>query len=324
MPCVVASPSVSRSVIHVYHERAEMLRDRVVRAAPDTDVIALTDRDQLRACIGQIRALFAPVPPRDGWSSAHSLRLIQILGVGADMLLPSPDLPARVEIAGVRGLFAPEVAEHVAMMMLALCRRLPEFLDMQRQRKFEQRPVDVVSGKHLVIVGMGEVGQRVARTASALGMRITGVCRRVRDVPHVDRVVGAQSLAQVLPTAEFLVVAAPRTPDTEGMLDAEAVALLPEGAFVINVARGGIVDEVALVERLRSGHIAGAALDVFEREPVIEDSPLWDAPNLIITPHSAGLGRGYISRCVDVLLENVRRLEGGEPRLHLVDRDLGY
>lgn len=321
---MVGSRSVSRRVIYVYHEQAASLAERVAKRAPGAEVVALCDRDQLAARIGEIEVLWAPTPPRDGWVGASELALIQILGTGADTLLPSSDLPERVEVAGVRGLFAPEVTEHVIMMIIALARDLPELLSRQRERRFQQRTMGRVEGREVTVLGMGEIGRRVGRAAAALGMKVTGVCRTPRDVPHVDRVVASGELHDVLPGTEFLVVAVPRTPATTGWIDAEALAALPAGAFAINVARGGIVDELALADALRSGRLAGAAFDVFDSEPLAADSPLWDLPNLIITPHVAGLGKGYIDRCIEVLFENVRRLDTGQPRLHLVDRDAGY
>lgn len=298
--------------IHVYHERAEVIRAAVLAAAPDREVIALASREALAAAMPAIEVLFAPDPPRAGWAGAARLRLIQLLGAGVDQLLPSPDLPAQVEVAGVRGVFAAEVAEHAIAMILALRKRLPELLDDQRARRWRQRPRGSVAGEAVTVVGAGEIGGRVARLCEALGMRVTVVSRTRGD------------LAAALDGARYLVVTAPLTPGTANLIDAAALARLPAGAFVIGVGRGGVIDEAALDAALRSGRLGGAALDVFVDEPLPPEHPLWTAPGMIATSHVAGYGERYVERCVQVLLENVAALEAGAPRRGLVDRAAGY
>jgi len=322
---VVAFPAVTRLSIHVYHGQAAHICERV-RAAADVDreVIALTDRDQLRAAIADVQVVFAPMPPRDGWADAGNLRLIQLMGAGVDQLLPSPDLADHVEVAGVRGVFAPEVAEHAVGMMVALCRRVPELLELQKQHVFDQRSTQALHGKNVVVLGLGEIGRRIARVATALEMQVIGVSRRGQPCADVHEVLPVEQLASALPRADYLVVAVPHTAQTDQLIDGNALSLLPPGAFVVNVARGGIVDEAALCGALASGGLAGAALDVFEEEPLPNTSSLWDTPNLIITPHMAGYGRDYTGRCIAVLLDNVRRLEQQTPRRCLVSRALGY
>lgn len=324
---MVASSSVTQRVIHVYHDRqVDWIAEPVRVAAPEREVRTLCGREALAEALPAIEVLFASSPPRTGWARADKLRLIQILGVGCDMLLPSPDLPAAVEIAGLRGEFAPEVAEHAVAMMLALEKDLPHWHAEQSACHFRQRPVPRLAGKTCVVLGLGAVGRRVARVAAAMDMSVIGVRRRVdaEGVPDVARVVSVDELDRVLPRADVLVIAVPRTPATEGLFDAARLARLPRGARLVNVGRGGIVDESAVAELLHQGHLAGAAMDVFATEPLPADSPLWTAPGSIVTPHIAGLGEGYVARAVEVLLDNVARLERGEPRLHLVDRARGY
>jgi phosphoglycerate dehydrogenase-like enzyme len=315
--------AVAPSVIHVYHEGASRIGDVVRRAAPDREVVVWTRRADLVAGLADVEVLFAPMPPRDGWAGARRLRLLQLAGAGVDILLPSPDLPPYVEVAGARGVFAAEVAEHVIASLLALVRRLPELLDQQRERRWKPRARPSVVGETLVLLGVGEIGRRIARAALALDMRVVGVSRRGRPLAGVETV-PVDRLAEVLPAAHTLVVATPLTPSTAHLIDAAMLRRLRPGAFLINVARGGIVDEDALAEALAAGRLGGAALDVFATEPLPADSRLWTAPGLIVSPHIAGHGERYFERCVDILVENVRRLETGEPRTHLVDRIFGY
>lgn len=314
-------------MIHVYHESAEYLAKLVADAAPGRSVVALGSPAALADALPAIEVLFAPAPPRTGWSAARSLRLIQLLGVGADTLLPSPDLPAAVEIGVMRGVFASDVAEHALALMLAHARRLPELLELQRSHRYFATPRPTLAGQHLVIVGHGAVGQRLARAARALDMQVTAVSRTGRSAPAGAEgvtIVAADRLADVLPAAAYVVIACPLTPATRGLFDAAMLARLSSRAYVICVARGGIVDEAALLDALSAGKLGGAALDVFAEEPLPATSPLWEAPWLTITPHVAGLGDRYLERCIEALLTNVSALDAGRPRTGLVDRHVGY
>ena len=318
-------PGVRRRPIHVYHPGAERVAG-VIRAkcAPDRPIVPIAERAALRAALPDVEVLFAPVPPRDGWSTARRLALLQLAGAGVDHLLPSPDLPPDVPVAGIRGVFADEVAEHVVLMLLALVRRLPELLDQQRKREWRTRPVARLSGRRLVVLGLGETGRRVAARAAALGVTVRGVRRRPEPVPHVEEVLPPSRIAEALAGADALAVCAPLTPETRGLVSAEALAALAPGAFVVDVSRGGLVDEAALIDALDAGALGGLARDVFEDEPLPADSPFWDAPNTIVTPHLAGYAEDYLAHAVDVLLDNVDRLERGAPLTHLVDRRAGY
>jgi len=311
-------------VIHVYHESADYLATLVERAAPDRRVVRLTSRAALAAALPEIEVLFAPTPPRDGWAHATRLRLVQLLGVGADTILPSPDLPAAVEIAGIRGAFAADVAEHALALVLAHARRLGELAELQRTRTFSATPRRTLAGQRLAIIGYGAVGQRLARAARALDMNVRAVSRSGTSRGDGVEVAPASAIAEVVASAHYIVLAVPLTPATRGLVDATLLARLRYDAYVINVARGGIVDEAALAAALTAGTLAGAALDVFAEEPLPGASPLWQVRNLVITPHVAGLGEHYIERCVGALLDHVTALEADRPRGGRVDRDVGY
>ena len=301
-------------LIHVHSPTPEPLVRALTARAPHQRVELVTTRAELAAALPEIEVLFAPLPPRDGWASAKKLRLVQLLGVGADSILPSPDLPADVEIATLRGVFAAEVSEHAFAMMLAHVRALPTLFARQRERAWVQFASGTLANKTLGVVGLGAIGTRVAALGRAFGMRVLGVRRRS----------GAAELDAVLAESDFVVVCVPKTPETTRLFDRARFARMKPGAFLVDVARGGVVDERALGEAIEAGHVAGAALDVFDEEPLPEASPLWSTPNTFITPHIAGWGLDYVGRAVDVLLENVARLERGEPRVALVDRRAGY
>jgi len=312
------------AVIHVYHERAARIRDAILALEPGRTVVGLCTPDELAVALPELDVLFAGLPPRTGWAEATRLRLLQLMGAGADGLLPSPDLPAHTVIAGARGVFATEVSEHALALVLASCRALPTLFARQAERVWRQFETGTLAGETMCVVGLGEVGRRVARAAAALDMRVLGVRKHPEPVAYVERVVGPDRLGEVLRESRWVVLALPLTAETKRLIDARALAELPERAVVVNVGRAGVVDEGALAAALASGRLGGAALDVLDDEPLPPESPWWTAPNTIVTPHVAGVGRNYVQRVIEVLLDNVARLDAGEPLAHLIDRERGY
>jgi phosphoglycerate dehydrogenase-like enzyme len=322
--------------LHVLHPRRATIEEAVARVTMERSldeacdeaigeaIVVWTDPAELAARIDEVELLLVSAPPRGPWAGATRLRLIHLAGVGAESLLPAPDLPERVRIASARGLFAAEAAEHAVAVMLAVLRGIPQLVDRQRARRWQRDPADRVEGKTLGILGLGTIGQRVARVARALGMRVIATRRSGASHPDADEVLTPTRTAELLARADVIVVALPSTPATHGLLDGPALAGCRAGAVLINIARGGIVDEQALAQALAEGRLAGAALDVFEREPLPPDSPLWDAPNLLVTPHCAGFARDYAARLLVRVLDNVARLRSGAPLLGEVDRVRGY
>ena len=293
-------------MIHVYHESdAEQIGGAISWAGCDHEIAIVESSAALAAQLPEIEILFAADPPREApWQDARRLRLLQMMGAGVDQLLPVPTWPATARIANARGLFAAETAEHALALMLALRRALPTFVARQQARVWRAFGSGSLDGFIACILGGGAMGTRVARATEALGMgvrvvRRTGFTRAAFD----DALRGAQ----------WLVVCVPLTAETRGLVDARALSLLANGAFVVNVARGGIIDEGALLGALESGELGGAALDVFDQEPLAPESPWWTAPNTIVTPHVAGYGLRYTQRTIARLLANVRALESGAP-----------
>jgi len=314
--------------IHIFHGISRELSEALARPLrarlPDREVVIWTHEDELRAGIGEIEALLAFRPPRGVWAGATRLRLFQMMGAGVDALLPAPDLAESVRIANARGIHGPHMSEFALAMVLALAKRVPRALEQSRDRLWKQYGVDTIAGRTLAILGLGSIGAAVAETASRLGMRVIGTQREPKATPHVAEIVRPELTEQVLRAADFVVVLVPLTPETRGSLGARELAWLRPSAYLINLARGGIVDENALAEALRAGRLAGAAIDVFAEEPLPASSPLWDAPNTILTPHVAGLGPGYMERLTEIFAENLGRIENGLPLRNEVDRARGY
>ncbi len=309
------------TTVHVYHAQGANVCAAVRRRDTSLDVRAIEDEATLLATVPDLAYLLAARPPRFGWSRASRLRLLQLMGAGVDHVLPSPDLPGHVSIAGARGLFAAETAEHAIAMLLALWRGLPALVDRQRERRWRPFASHALEGRTMCVFGLGEVGRRIARTARALGMHVIGVRRTSRPCPDVHAIA---SLPEALPFADVLMVAAACTSATRRAIDAAAIATMPHGAVIVNVARGALLEERAVFDALRRGALGGAALDVLEEEPPGPEHPAWTTPNLLITPHQAGLGVDYVDRVVDRFVDNVQRIERGEPPVGLVDHEHGY
>ena len=314
--------------IHIYHGISRELSEALARPLrarlPDREVVVWTREEELRAGIGEVEALLAYRPPRGLWAGATRLRLFQMMGAGVDALLPAPDLPRSVRIANARGIHGPQMSEFALAMVLALAKHVPRAFEQSRERIWKQYPVDTIEGKTLGILGLGAIGSAVAEKASALGMRVVGTQREPKPTPHVAEVVGPEQTERVLRESDFVVVLLPLTPETRGSLGAQELASIRPSARLVNLARGGIVDEDALAEALHAGRLAGAAIDVFAEEPLPPLSPLWSAPNAILTPHVSGLGPGYMDRLTEIFVENLERIESERPLHNEVDRARGY
>ena len=250
------------------------------------------------------------------------LKFIQVCGAGYDQFDANAIGGRGIKLANASGCNTNAVAEHALALILGLTRQLHGARDNQRKRHWRgmigeiERREEEVAGKTLLIFGAGAIGARVATLAKAFGMRVEG-CRRdpaagdaVFDAVHPS----ADFLAQV-PRADIVMLCCPLTPETANIVDAEALALMKADAYLINVARGGCVEEGALVDTLRRGAIAGAGIDTTDPEPLCPDSALWDLDNVLLTPHTAGETRGYEDSVIDILIENIERLERGDSPL---------
>lgn len=263
---------------------------------------------------------------------APRLRWIQATSAGIGQLVRRLGYPARIPglvITTASGVHAQPLAEFCLLSMVAFSRGIFRMVRDQGRRHWERYAGSDLAGRTLVIVGMGRVGRAVARVSRGLGMRILGVRREVSEAVDpatldLDELVGPRELATVLARADYLVLSAPHTPETEGMIGARELALLPQGAVLINIGRGALVDEEALIAALRSGHLGGASLDVFAEEPLPGESPLWDMPNVLVSPHSGSTSDRENERLTDLFCDNLTRFLAGEPLLNVLDADRLY
>lgn len=253
---------------------------------------------------------------------AKRLRFIQSITAGYEGI-QAYGVPAGVIVANAGESWSPGVAEHGMAMLLALTKRLPQYVVNKAQHTWDRSPsqqTGSLEGQTLVIAGFGSIGRDFARRAKAFGMRVIGVSRTAKPDPAADEVCGVAKFSSVLACADVVLVAAPYSKATHHMIGAGQLAACKHGALLINVARGGLVDQVALAAALHSGQLGGAALDVTSPEPLQVDDPLWNCPNLIITPHVAGacgpVGRARLAKFIG---ENVERFVAGRPVTHVVE-----
>jgi phosphoglycerate dehydrogenase-like enzyme len=259
------------------------------------------------------------------WPSAERLRWIQTASAGVDALLFPGLVDSDVVITNASGIFDAAIAEWVVGMVVLFAKGVLRVLERQRRHEWLHELTEPVAGRRMVVLGVGGIGRAVGRNADALGMRIRGVGRRTRPNDDVFGVVlGADELHEALGWADYVVNALPGTPETRHLVDARAFAAMRPGARFLNVGRGSTVDEEALVEALRAGRLSGAALDVFEHEPLPADSPLWDLPNVVVFPHMSGDYAGWRESVVELFLENLGRFLKGQPLRNVVDKRLGY
>jgi len=238
------------------------------------------------------------------------LRWIQALTTGVDPLYTLA-LPAAVTVTSARGIHGPQMAELALLGMLSLYRDFPRMLANQRTRAWRRWPQRLLHGKTVVIVGVGAISEQLAVRSRAFGMRVAGVSGRTR-VDGFDELFPRERLHAAAAQADFLVLVTPYTPATHHLIDAGVLAAMRPTSYLLNIARGKVVDEAALIEALRARRIAGAALDVFATEPLPADSPLWEMDNVIVTPHIGGMSDIYAEQILPVLLHNLGRFLAGD------------
>ncbi len=256
---------------------------------------------------------------------APQLKWVHVIGAGIEHLQPLDWLPPGVVLINNRGVHAPKAGEYGLMALLMLNSAMPQLITQQRAHRYQEIFTGTLAGKTLLIVGLGEMGGAVARAAQPHGLTIRAIRRNGEDSPLVDAVHRPDALDALLPQADFLLLTTPLTEETRGLIDRRRLALMKPSAGLINMSRAGVVDYAALAEALTGGRLAGALLDVFDPEPLPPDSPLWEVPNLIMTPHvSSDDLEAYIPRTLDLLFENLRRHLAGEPLRNRVRPELGY
>jgi phosphoglycerate dehydrogenase-like enzyme len=315
--------------------------DRIREAAPGARIVTLSREGLTDEPVDDVEVLLRGWLSSDAFdrllARAPRLTWVHSASAGVERAMTPAARERGVVITNARGVFSRPIAEYVLMMILAVSRRLPGLLELQRERTWQ--PLEGVELRDVTvgIVGLGSIGRAVGALATAFGCRVVAVRRRseqgatagLTETPSfgevmLERVGGPETLPQLLAESDFVVLAAPLTPETEDMIDAAALAAMKPTAWLVNVARGRLIDERALLNALRDGTIGGAILDTFRDEPLAPSSPFYDLPNVIVTPHTSWSSGRVLDRSVELFCDNLRRYAAGEPLLNVVDPTAGY
>lgn len=311
----------------------ESFAQRLRAEFPQMEIVRLTNYAGIETKIADADVLFTQSLTAEQFLSAKKLRWIHSPAAAVHLFMYPELINSDVILTNARDVHAPVVAEQVMAMMFAIARRIPESVRFQLKHVWAQgifwdeglSPTEL-GGATLGLVGLGSIGRNVASRASAMGMKVIAV-REHADRPkpeHVDEVLPTSQLDKLLSRSDYVVLSPPVTPATRGMIGRAQLAAMKKDGYLINVGRGPLVDEAALIEALREHRIAGAALDVFDQEPLPPDSPLWDLENLLILPHTGGMTNKMWDRHYAVFAENLRRFLSHQPLLAVVDKKLGY
>ena len=307
--------------------------EQIRRDFPQHTISEAWDRDAVRRLLPEADAAFTPFVDRDIFPSASRLKWVQSPAVGVGSLMFPELLASPVVITRARGIRARAIAEHVLGVTIALARRLPIAMRAQvahrwAQDELEGATVDVrtLEGQRMGIIGLGAIGLELVKIAAPFGFRISAIRRRAGEPKPqgVDEVWPLDRLPDLLAASDVVVLALPHTPETKRLIGKRELDRIKRGALLVNVARGKLVDDDAVIEALRDGRLGGAALDVFSEEPLGPASPYWDLPNVLVTPHTSGAMQDYWTPLVALFTDNLRRFEKGEPLRNVVDKKAGY
>jgi phosphoglycerate dehydrogenase-like enzyme len=276
---------------------------------PQAEILVVTDfrTDLLERC----------------WPAQHKIKWVHATSAGVDALLFPALLKSDLQLTNARGVFDLGIAEYVLGAVLLFAKDTLGNLRHQRAHEWRHRETELISGKQALVIGAGSIGGEVARVLSALGLQVTGVARSAREAPYFKQVVGNDEFEKHLPSADYVVLTAPLTPETEGLINSARLAQMKRQAVLINVGRGAVVVTDDLTEALRQKVIAGAALDVFEPEPLPNNHPLWDMPNVMMSAHMAGDFRGWRRALGEQFMVNLEHWLAGESLINQVDKGNG-
>ena len=304
----------------ISQEVADMLQD----APPEMEINFLPEGESLIDHLSDVEILYGTVPEA-AFPHAKSLRWVMQPFVGVEGSMYPAFKESPITLVNSRRLYGPQLAEHAFALLLSLTRGIHTQLDLMREKKWEWLPCVEVSGMTMGILGLGGIGRAVAQRAKAFDFNVIAVDPEPMDKPDtVDELGQLDWLPEFLSRSEVLTVCCPITPETHKLLSHAEFDALPEGCFFINVSRGKVVDEAALIAALESGKVAGAGLDVTYTEPCPPDNPLWTLPNVILTSHTAGASQNIAKRAMELFIDNMHKYVNGEPLTNVVDKEKGY
>lgn len=289
-------------------------RDGIKAAFPELTVNVVDHHSKVDPYIGSADVLmtFGPMMSEHVLEKATKLRWIQALGTGVDGIVDRRSLGKDVIVTNLHGVHGPPVSEAALLAMLALSRQLPRSLRNQAARLWERFPARLLNDKTVGIFGIGVIAEELARKCKAFGMKVVGISATRREVAGFDAVYARDRLVEAVRDLDYLVLLTPYSVATHHSIDARVLTAMKPGAYLVNLARGNVVDEAALIDALNSRRIAGAALDVFSQEPLPADHPFWEMDNVIVTSHQGGFCDVYVRYAMPVIEENLRRFLAGD------------
>ena len=315
--------------VMILHDQPDLYLDIIENRFPGLDKVLCRTSTEVPGLLASFRPevvlSFRRIPPgpypREALVTSPTVKWLHGGGAGTDHIVPWD--PKHITITNSSGIHVAALSQYVITQVLWFCAGFPRFQRQQREHRWQRHTMPTVDGRTLLVVGFGNIGSGVGNRAKALGMRVIGFRTRAGRSRHADQVLAIEDLPAHLPMADFVALTLPKTKRTAGLFDAAMLARFKSGAYLINISRGGIVDEPALLAALERGHIAGAAIDVFATEPLPPTSPFWDLDNVLVTPHT-GDPEDWERRAVEVFCTNMERYVAGKRLINIVQPARGY
>ena len=312
-----------KKVLFFYPRFIEEYKALLEKRIPEADFMICTDREDMEKHAPEAEiALVGMTFPQDVFKRMPKLEWIQVLAAGVESYVQNAEQFKRIPVCRITGAFGKYMAEYVLAYVLYFCQNIPRVLKSQQEKKWDPFRMEFIHQKTLGVMGLGHIGKVVAQKARDAGMRVASWDIVRADAPYVERQFGSQEMPVFLKEADFVVLTLPVTPATKDLVGRDFLQAMKKTAYLINICRGAIVDENALVEALTSGQIAGAVIDAMKEEPLPKESPLWDCPNLIVTSHISG--PSLPEDMVGIFKENFRRFMSKEPLIGLIDFSRGF
>lgn len=302
---------------------SEELVKKIREAAAGFEVVVASNIEAALKAVKGVEVMAGEVE-NELIKAGDNLKWVHVWSAGVDNYDLSYMKDKGIILTNSSGVHSIQIPEYILGVMLELVKGLHVFRDQQSKKLWEKRHTDELYKKTLGVLGIGDIGRRTAELGKTMGMRVLGYRRSGKPDECVDVMYSEGQLDDMLPLCDFVVNTLPLTDSTYHLIGAAQFDAMKDGAYFINIGRGKVVDEGALIQALKSGKLKGAALDVFEEEPLPQDSPLWDMKNVIITPHISGLSPNYDERAVSILVENIRRYVNGQPLMNQVSYERGY
>jgi len=300
--------------VHISAFNSDKYQEQIAKLFPDLEITVSKGRDRHEGTFNcDILIGFGLGFSDEIFQRNKNLKFVQALGTGVDGIDNRPDFDKSIPVASTRGIHGPQMSELAFMVMLALSRDFPQSLENQKNHLWDRWPPRVLYKKTVGLLGVGLIAEALASRCQAFDMHVVGISGTLREVEHIDEMRSRDDLLTAVSDLDFLIALVPLTPENRQVVNAEVLEAMKPSAYVINLARGGVIDDDALIEALKSGSIAGAALDAFEQEPLPEDHPFWDIENLIITPHMAGMSEAYVEQAMPIIETNLRAFIDGKP-----------